>query len=113
MRQDFNKRVDFLSDRLNEKYWTSERTTYFINGIREQEQKTINQRLTAITDTQQDQIDDIYYEHLAVPGIINPMKSLEDPLDLIYSEDLSLDGSSSKNSAEDENSPPKAWQLEI
>ena len=28
-------------------------------------------------------IDDIFYDHLAVPGMINPRKQLADPLDLL------------------------------
>ena len=62
----------------------------------------LNNRLTVITTSQQDQLDDIYFNHLAIPGMINAKMEVDDPLESAFPSD---DNTADENGASTEKTP--------
>ena len=52
----------------------------YVNELLDIEVNKINERVTMTAGAQQDQLDDIFYNHLAIPGMINAKPEIDDPL---------------------------------
>lgn len=72
--------VNNINERLAKRYMTGDETTKFIKNMIEKEVNLANDRVTYITNIQQDQLDDLFYNHVSSPGLVNLKADVLDPL---------------------------------
>lgn len=52
-------------------YITGDETKTWVNDVIFKESRDLNSRITNLTTRLQDSVDELFYEHVSVPGIIN------------------------------------------
>ena len=69
-----------IRDNLNKKFCTADQMQKYVDDLVEMETNKLHERVTMTAGAQQDQLDDIFYNHLAIPGLINAKPDIDDPL---------------------------------